>query len=139
MARTRRICSSAVGWRCSRKRKKERIAANRIFRVSGELTRTYSTYSRNAREGGRQGSVFYLQIRVARTITLATGGAMIVGAVESQRAQHTDHVLGSARDITRLVPARTKNCPHFTGKIGVETLLNGVGREPQSTLAQSDF
>jgi hypothetical protein len=27
----------------------------------------------------------------------------------------------------------------FIGKIGVNTLLNSVGREPQSTLAQSDF
>ena len=27
----------------------------------------------------------------------------------------------------------------FIGKVGVETLLNGVGREPQCTLAQNDF
>jgi hypothetical protein len=27
----------------------------------------------------------------------------------------------------------------LVGKVGVETLLNGVGREPQSTLPQSDF
>ena len=93
----------------------------------------------HAREGGRQGSVFYLQMRVARTVTLATGGAVIVGAFESQGAQHTDDVLGAARDITRSVPTRTTKCTRFIGKIGVETLLNGVGREPQSPLAQSDF
>src|SRR2546426_695747 len=67
------------------------------------------------------------------------GGAMIVGAFESQGAQHTDDVLGPARDITRSVPTRTTKCTRFIGKIGVETLLNGVSREPQSTLAQSDF
>lgn len=30
-------------------------------------------------------------------------------------------------------------CIGFIGKVSVEALLNGVGREPQSTLAQSDF
>src|SRR5438874_7084171 len=42
MARMRRICSSAAGWRCSKKRKNERIAANRIFRVSAEFCREVS-------------------------------------------------------------------------------------------------
>jgi hypothetical protein len=30
-------------------------------------------------------------------------------------------------------------CIGFIGKVSVETLLNGVGGKPQSTLAQSDF
>jgi hypothetical protein len=39
-----------------------------------------------------------------------------------------------------LIPtSTTKACTGFIGKVGVETLRNGVGREPQSTLAQSDF
>jgi len=78
-------------------------------------------------------------MRVTRTVALATGGAMIVGAFKSQGAKHTDDVLGPARDITRAVPSRTTKCTRFIGEIGVETLLNGAGREPQSTLAQSDF
>jgi len=64
---------------------------------------------------------------------------MIVGAFESQGAKHTDDVLGPACDITRCVSTRTMKCTRFIGKIGVETLLNGVGREPQGALAQSDF
>ena len=37
IARTRRTCSSAAGSRCSKNRKKERIAARRMFRVSAEF------------------------------------------------------------------------------------------------------
>jgi hypothetical protein len=38
------------------------------------------------------------------------------------------------------LPTRTtKSCTLFIGKIGVETLLYGVGCEPQSSLAQGDF
>ena len=71
---------------------------------------------------------------------MAAPGAMIVSTFQSQRAQHTDDVLGPACHITRLLPTRaTKVCTGFIGNVGVETLLNGVGREPQSTLAQSDF
>jgi hypothetical protein len=65
---------------------------------------------------------------------------VIVGAFQSQGAQHACEILGPACDITRFLPARTaKACTDFIAKVGVETLLNGVGREPQSTLAQSDF
>jgi hypothetical protein len=64
---------------------------------------------------------------------------MIVGAFQSQRAQHAYEVLGPACDIARCVSTRTTKCIRFVGEIGVETLLNGVGREPQDTLAQSDF
>jgi hypothetical protein len=71
---------------------------------------------------------------------VAAPAAMIVGAFELQGAQHTYDALGPACDITRFLSTRTtKACTDFIGKVGVETLLNGVGREPQSTLAQSDF
>jgi hypothetical protein len=65
---------------------------------------------------------------------------MIVGAFELQGTQHTYDVLGPACDITRFIPTRTtKAGTGFIGKVGVEALLNGMGRQPQSTLAQSDF
>ena len=71
---------------------------------------------------------------------MAALGAMIVGALESQGAQHTYDVLGPACDIARFLSTRTtKACTGLIGKIGVETLLHRVGRQPQSTLAQSDF
>jgi hypothetical protein len=71
---------------------------------------------------------------------VAAPGAMLVGAFQWQGTQHTYHVLGPACDVTRFIPtSTTKVCTGFIGKVGVETLRNGVGREPQSTLAQSDF
>jgi hypothetical protein len=77
---------------------------------------------------------------IARTEAVAALGAMIVGALESQGAQHTYDVLGPACDIARFLPTRTtKACTGFIRNIGVETLLNSVGREPQTTLPQSDF
>jgi len=33
----------------------------------------------------------------------------------------------------------TQSCTRFIGIVGVETLLYGVGCEPQSSLAQGDF
>jgi len=47
IARTRRTCSMATGSRCCRKRKNERMAARRMFRVSAELPRVVSRCSRN--------------------------------------------------------------------------------------------
>jgi len=65
---------------------------------------------------------------------------MIVGTFQSQGAQHAYEVLGPACDIARFLPTRTtKACTGFIGKVGVETLLNSVGREPQSSLPQSNF
>lgn len=47
---------------------------------------------------------------------------------------------GLPRHRRRFLPtSTTKACTGFIGKVGVETLCNGVGREPQSTVAQSDF
>jgi glycyl-tRNA synthetase beta subunit len=79
-------------------------------------------------------------VLIARIEAVAARRAVIVGAFQSQGAQHAYEVLGPACDITRFNPTKTtKACTGFIGKVGVETLLNGVGREPQSTLAQSDF
>jgi hypothetical protein len=77
---------------------------------------------------------------IPRIEAVAAPGAMIVGTLQSQRAQDAYEVLGPACHIARFLPARTtKACTGFIGKIGVETLLHSVGREPQSTLAQSHF
>jgi len=77
---------------------------------------------------------------IAGTATVAAPGAMIVGALQSQRAEYTLHLLGPAADIAHFAPTRTpKASRRFIGEVCVETLLNGVGREPQSTLTQSDF
>ena len=71
---------------------------------------------------------------------MAACGAVIIGAFQSQGAKHTDDVLGPTCDMACFVPTRaTKSRTYFIGKIGVETLLYGVGCEPQSSLAQGDF
>jgi hypothetical protein len=73
---------------------------------------------------------------ITRAEALAARGAVIVGAFQAQGTKHTYNLLGPACDITRFLSARTSQvCAGFIGKVGVETLLNGVGREPQSTLA----
>jgi hypothetical protein len=68
---------------------------------------------------------------------VAASGAMVIGALESQGAQHTYDLLGPACDIARFLPTRTrKTCTGFIGKIGVETLLDSVDvtfRERAST------
>jgi hypothetical protein len=77
---------------------------------------------------------------ITRIEAVAAPGAMIVGTFQSQRAQYAYEVLGPACDIARFLSTRTtKACTGLIGKIGVETLLHRVGRQPQSTLAQSDF
>jgi hypothetical protein len=77
---------------------------------------------------------------ITRIEPVSAPGAVIVGAFQSQGTQHAYEVLGSACDITRFLPTSTTQVgTGFIGKVGVETLLNGVGREPQRTLAQSDF
>jgi hypothetical protein len=79
-------------------------------------------------------------MRVPRTVAVPAGGAVIVGALESQRTEYTLDLLAAPTGITCCTPARTTNPgTDFIGKVSVETLLNGVGREPQSPLAQGDF
>jgi hypothetical protein len=94
----------------------------------------------HACECRRLGGVFCPHMLITRIEAVAARGAMIVGRLQSQRAQYAYEVPGPACDIARFLPTRTtKACTGFIGKIGVETLLNSVGREPQSTLAQSAF
>jgi hypothetical protein len=94
----------------------------------------------HACECRRQGGVFYAQVLIARTEPVAALGAMVVGPLQLQRAQHADDVLGPACDVARFLSTRTtQTCTGFIGKVGIETLLNSVGREPQGTLAQRDF
>jgi hypothetical protein len=65
---------------------------------------------------------------------------VIVGALESQRTECTLNLLAAPTGITCFTSARTTHPgTDFIGKVSVETLLNGVGREPQSPLAQGDF
>ena len=65
---------------------------------------------------------------------------MIVGAFQAQRAEYALHLLDPTTGIAGLLPtAATSSRATLIGRVGVETLLNGVGRELQSTLAQSDF
>jgi len=62
---------------------------------------------------------------VARTVAVAARGAVIVGALESQRAKNTVHLLGPAPGKVRFLPTRTTNlCTGLIGKVSVEALLD---------------
>jgi hypothetical protein len=85
----------------------------------------------HACERRRLGGVFYPHMLITRIEPVSAPGAVIVGAFQSQGTQHAYEVLGSACDITRFLPTSTTQVgTGFIGKVGVETLLNGVGREP---------
>src|SRR5712691_2754728 len=63
--------------------------------------------AQHAREGWRQRGVFYTQMLVARTVPVAARGAVIVGSLESQRAEYAFDLLGATPGIACFTPTRT--------------------------------
>ena len=81
---------------------------------------------------GRQRRTLHIQSAVAWAETRLTGGAIVVGAVESQRAQHAMECLRSPAHVAGR-PA-TFTAHRRTGPIrgvGIEPLLDDASREPQ--------
>jgi len=71
---------------------------------------------------------------------VATGGAVIVGALESQGAENTVHLLGPAPGKVRFPPARTTNaCTGLIGKVSVEALLDRLASQLQNLLANRNL
>ena len=71
---------------------------------------------------------------------MAACGAVIIGALESQRAKNTVHLLGPAPGKVRIPPTRTWNaCTGLIGKISIEALLDCLAGELQNLLANRDL
>jgi len=65
---------------------------------------------------------------------------VIIGALESQRAEHTLELLGPAPGKASFTAAAARDSwALLIGGVGVEPLLNRSGREPQRAMAQGDF
>ena len=71
---------------------------------------------------------------------MAARGTVIVGALESQRAENTVHLLGPTPDKVRFPPTITTNpCTGLIGKISVEALLDRLAGQLQNLLANRDL
>ena len=70
-------------------------------------------------------------MRVPMKVAVPADGAVIVGALESQRTEYTLDLLAATAAITRFAAARTTNPgADFIGKVRVEALLYSFA-EPQ--------
>ena len=76
---------------------------------------------------------------IPRTVAVAAYGAVIIGALQSQRTEYTLDLLGATPGITRGTPARTTNPTDFIGKVSVEALLHSLACQLQHLLSNRDF
>jgi hypothetical protein len=74
-------------------------------------------------------------VLIARTVAVAAGGAVIVGALQSQATEDTLHLFGPASGKSRWLPTpTTSSCPSLIAGVGVETLLDGGSCQLQDVL-----
>jgi len=94
----------------------------------------------HAGQSGRQGGVLDPQMPVARTESAATSRAMIVGALESQRAQDTLELLGAAPGKAGLAPTTAADSlARLVAGVGAEALLDGPAGQSQGLLPDGQF
>ena len=80
---------------------------------------------------------FYPHMLITRMEAVTAPGTMIVGTFQSHGGPaRLRSSWSGVRRSTLPATRTTKACTGFIGKVGVETPLNSVGCEPQSTLPQ---
>jgi len=93
--------------------------------------------ARHACECGREGSVLDAQMSIAGKGTVAASRAVIIRTLQPQRTEHAVKLLTPASEKMCLPTTAAGNTrAHFIGGVGIDSLFNRAGSEPQRALAQ---
>ncbi len=120
-----------------------------IHRHPGQFSQQFAPFleahhgthgAHHAGEGGRERSVFYAQIPIARTEAVAAGRAMIVGALQLEGTENALHLLAAASHQARFLPTTTTNSRALLiAGVGIETLFHCLAGKLQNPLSNRDF